>query len=109
MKTLLVSGQTLGRGDDALGTLLIEKFFTLLADAAVPPATIFFYNTGVRLCLPGTPVLPYLKALHGRGVELMACGTCVDYYKAVPVPEVEVSTMKHLLELMAAEPGVVTV
>lgn len=109
MKALLVSGQTLGRGDDALGALLVEKFFTLLADDPAPPKRIFFYNTGARLCLPGTPILPYLKALHGRGVKLMACGTCVEYYQATPVPEVEVSTMKHLLELMAAEPGVVTV
>ena len=109
MKTLLISGATFGRGDDAIGTILIEKFFTLLADSPVLPETVFFYNTGARLCLPGSHVLPYLKALHGRGVRLLACSTCLDYYKSAPVPEVEVSTMKHLLTLMADEPGVVTI
>ena len=109
MKTLLVSGQAFGRGDDALGTIVTEKFFTLLADEPALPETIFFYNTGVRLCLEGSPVLPYLKALRGRGVNLLACSTCLDYYKAKPVPEVEASTMKRLLSLMAAEPGIVAV
>jgi len=109
MKTLLVSGQTLGRGDDALGAVLVEKFFTLLADEPVIPETVFFFNTGVRLCVEGSPVLPYLRAMKGRGVDLLACGTCLDYCKLKPVLEVEASTMKRLLALMAAEPGVVTV
>ena len=106
MKTLIVGGSTLGRGDDALGAILIEKFFTLLAAESSPPETIFFYNTGVRLCLDGSPVLPYLKALRGHGTKLLACGTCLDYYKAKTVPEVEASTMKVLIELMSQDGGV---
>jgi intracellular sulfur oxidation DsrE/DsrF family protein len=109
MKTLLISGQTLGRGDDALGAILIEKFFTLLADDPAPPEAVFFYNTGVRLCVEGSPVIPYLKALRGRGVNLMACGTCLEFFKVRPVPEVEAATMKHLLALMRDDPAVVTV
>ena len=66
MKTLLISGATFGRGDDAIGTILIEKFFTLLADSPVLPETVFFYNTGARLCLPGNlPLaLPGLKLIY---------------------------------------------
>lgn len=109
MKTLLVSAQTLGRGDDTLGAVLIEKFFTLLADEPAPPETVFFYNTGVRLCVEGSAIHPYLRALHGRGVRLLACGTCLDHYRIHPAPPVEASTMKHLLSLLAADPGVVTV
>jgi hypothetical protein len=40
---------------------------------------------------------------------LMACGTCLEFFKVRPVPEVEAATMKHLLALMRDDPAVVTV
>jgi intracellular sulfur oxidation DsrE/DsrF family protein len=107
MKTLLVTSAVMGSGDDALGALLMEKFFTLLAEAPAVPETVFFYNTGVRLCAEGSPILPYLRALRGRGVELLACGTCVDHFGTPPIPKVEVSTMKTLLALLAEDPGTI--
>jgi hypothetical protein len=108
MKTLIISGATLGRGDDALGTILMEKFLTLLAQGEAPPQTVFFYNTGVLLTKEDSPVLPYLQALGQRGARLLACGTCLDYFKMRPAPGIEAGTMGMLLDLMG-QGGVVTV
>jgi hypothetical protein len=100
MKTLIIGGSSLGRGDDGIGAILMEKFLTLQAQSEQVPETVFFYNTGVLLTVDGSGVLPYLQALRAKGSRLLACGTCLDYYKAKPVPEVEASTMKVLIELM---------
>jgi len=108
MKTLLISGVTLGRGNDDIGTVLMEKFLTLLAQGGAAPQTVFFYNTGVLLTKEGSPVLPYLQALGARGVRLLACGTCLDFFKMRPAGGIEASTMGTLLELMG-QGGVVAI
>ena len=107
MKTLIVGGSALGRGDDAIGAVLMEKFLTLLAQGDPVPNTIFFYNTGVLLTVDGSGMLPYLQALRAKGSRLLACGTCLDYFKVRPADGIEASTMKTMIELLDQD-GVVT-
>lgn len=106
MKTLIVGGSTLGRGDNALGAILMEKFLTLLAQDDSAPHTVFFYNMGVLLTVDGSAVLPYLHTLHKRGSRLLACGTCLDYFKVRLADGIEPSTMKVLIKLLK-QPDVV--
>jgi predicted peroxiredoxin len=100
MKTLLISGSILGRDSDEIGAVLMEKFLTLMAQSDRLPETIFFFNTGVLLSTDTSPVLPYLKSLRGRGVRLLACGTCLDYFKIRPTEGIEASTMIAMVELL---------
>lgn len=80
MKTVfIINGETMGRGDDVLGAVLMGKMLITLADLPEKPAVIVFYNGGVRLLCEGSPVLTPLKSLEATGVELWACGTCLDY------------------------------
>jgi peroxiredoxin family protein len=37
-------------------------------------------NSGVKLVCEGSPVLAELKALEKKGTELLACGTCLDFF-----------------------------
>jgi len=37
-------------------------------------------NSGVRFSTVGSDVLDDLRALEIAGVELLSCGTCLDYY-----------------------------
>ena len=78
---LLVSSEQMGRGDQLeLGSLLIRAFFHTLGEVEPLPATIIFLNSGVKLAIDDSPVLDDLRALEGRGIELLACGTCLDFY-----------------------------
>jgi selenium metabolism protein YedF len=77
----VVNGDTLGTGDDVLGSALMGKMLITLADLPEKPAVMVFYNSGVRLLCEGSPALPSLKSLEAAGVELWACGTCLDYYE----------------------------
>jgi len=38
-------------------------------------------NSGVLLALEDSPILEQVHALEARGVEILSCGTCLDYYK----------------------------
>lgn len=79
-QALVISGDRMGQGDDELGSILIRAFFHALTEAEAMPNTIVFYNSGVRLTIEGSPILDDLRALAERDVELLVCGTCLDYY-----------------------------
>jgi selenium metabolism protein YedF len=77
---LLVTSDRMGRGDDELGGILIRAFFHTLTELDTPPHTIILYNAGVRLAVEDSPVLEGLGVLAGKGIEVLVCGTCLDYY-----------------------------
>jgi selenium metabolism protein YedF len=75
-----ISADTMGRGNDELGAVLMKTFLYSLAQLDAPPAAIFFYNSGVRLTCEGSPALTELQALKQAGVDIESCGTCLDFY-----------------------------
>ncbi len=77
---LVIPSDTMGRGDDELGQILIRGFFHALGQTTPQPDTIVFFNSGVKLVVEGSPVLEDLQALCGQGIELLACGTCLGHY-----------------------------
>lgn len=76
---LVVSADTMGRGPEELGQILIGAFFHTLGEVEPRPETIIFFNTGVRLVVGDSPVLEDLCALQEAGTQILACGTCLDY------------------------------
>ena len=65
------------------------------------PETIILFNSGVRLVVEGSPVLEDLQDLCGRGVEILACGTCLGYYELKERIAVgEVSNMYTIAEVI---------
>jgi len=80
-KIFLIQGETLGRGNDELGMLLMSKFLDLLGDSKDKPKTLLFLNTGVKLVAQGSWALVHLKKLEEQGVEILACGTCLDFFE----------------------------
>jgi selenium metabolism protein YedF len=71
----------MGEGDDALGRILIQGFCNTIKEAEPHPSTIVFYNSGVKLVMNGSPVLPAVKELEQEGIKILVCGTCADYYE----------------------------
>ena len=41
---------------------------------------MLFYNGGAKLTTEGSASLEDLKKLEAQGVEILTCGTCLDYY-----------------------------
>jgi selenium metabolism protein YedF len=99
---LFVSSEFMGRGaHDELGNVLIRGFFHTLGEVEPVPDTIVFINSGVKLTVEGSPVLEDLQALSERGVEILACGTCLSYYEIMEKLAVgEVSNMYSIAETL---------
>lgn len=77
---LTVAEDTMGRGERELGALLVRSFFHTLTESSAFPDVIIFFNTGVRLVVEGSPLVQDLQALVARGVQVLACGTCLGYF-----------------------------
>ena len=70
----------MGRGDDELGHKLMKAFIFAVTQQEELPSTMLFYNGGAKLTVEGSPVLDDLKGLAEQGVEILTCGTCLDFY-----------------------------
>src|SRR5512142_2774894 len=70
----------LGSAPAELQQKLAAKFLQLSLEADTLPAKILFYTEGVKLACRGSSVIEPLRALKERGVELILCSTCLDYF-----------------------------
>ena len=94
-----VSSDKMGEGSEELGKVLIKAFFFALTQQDELPGTIIFYNGGVKLSTEGSPVLEDLKNLAAQGVEVISCGTCLNFYQLSEKRAVgEVSNMYDIVE-----------
>lgn len=75
-----VSSDRMGVGEEELGAVLMRSFIKTQAQLEGKPQAIVFYNTGVRLCCEGSSLLEDLRSLEQSGVEIIACGTCLNYF-----------------------------
>ena len=63
---------------------------------------MLFYNGGATLSAEGSDSLNDLKALAEQGVEILTCGTCLDYYGLKEKLAVgSVTNMYTIVETMA--------
>ena len=106
----VITSDGLGRGDDGLGRRLMMKFVQQLAAMAPRPHVVAFYNAGVNLLLPSAPEIDTLKMLEADGVDLIACGTCLDHFQIrSAIVTGRVSDMREIVTTMAASEKVVVV
>jgi selenium metabolism protein YedF len=80
-RVLVLNSDTMGKGDEELGRRLMVKFVHQLAGLPTLPDGVLFYNTAVRLLANDSVVVEALRELERGGVELLACGTCVEHFK----------------------------
>ena len=109
-QTILVFTRNgLGHAPDDLQQKLAVKFLQLNLEANTLPAKILFYTDGVKLACDGSPVIDQLRALKERGVELILCSTCLDYYGLREKVAVGiVGGMPDIIEAMSAAGKVIS-
>jgi selenium metabolism protein YedF len=77
---VLITSDSLGTREAELGEALMIKFLQEAAGAAILPAKMLFLNAGVTLLAGDSAALPHLRKLEEAGVELRACGTCLEWF-----------------------------
>ncbi|ETA80123.1 sulfurtransferase-like selenium metabolism protein YedF [Youngiibacter fragilis] len=77
---VVLSSDKMGEGDEKLGRTLMKGFIYALTEQDILPKTILLYNNGAKLSVHGSDSLPDLKLLESQGVEILTCGTCLNFY-----------------------------
>ena len=77
---VVISSDKMGDGSEELGKTLLKAFVFALTQQDSLPKTILFYNGGAHLTCEGSPMLEDLKTLEAQGVEILTCGTCLNFY-----------------------------
>jgi selenium metabolism protein YedF len=81
-KTVVYLGNDSMGGDSReLGQMLMVAFVTTLLELDPLPDTILCINEGVRLSTEGSRLREPLQRLAERGVEVISCGLCLDYFQ----------------------------
>ncbi len=77
---IAVTSNCFGVGNDELGSTLMKSYLFALTEADKKPKTLIFVNKGVTLVCEDSPCLDAIQALADEGVEIMACGACLNFY-----------------------------
>jgi selenium metabolism protein YedF len=78
---VLITSDSMGRGAEELGRLLIKGFIFSLTQLNPLPEALVFLNGGARLTTEGANTVGDLKTLEEKGTGIYTCGTCANYYK----------------------------
>ncbi len=107
---ILIPRNGMGQAEPELMQKLFATYLRLLLEHPSPPGAICFYTDGVRLVCAGSKALLGLQLLHGVGVRLVVCQTCLEHYGLLGSVAVgEIGNMKQIAALMLAADKVLTV
>lgn len=107
---LLVTENGMGKADNKLQQILINKYFDLLLQSENLPSAICFYTEGVKLVCEGSRVLEQLHALESRNVRLIICSTCLNHFELAEKVKVGiVGGMGDILEAQMKAEKVITI
>lgn len=77
---IAVGSNCMGSGDDALGATLMKGYLYAVSQQEQLPKTILFYNGGAKITVEGSVSVEDLKNMEAQGVEILTCGTCLNFY-----------------------------
>ena len=98
---ILITGDGMGQAETSLRHRLIHTYLRLLDENDVLPDTICFYTDGAKLVVEGSHVLDVLKSLETKGVHLIICNTCLNYFGLAE--KVRVGTVGGMTDIIAAQ------
>ncbi len=92
------------------GLEMFDRFLHTLEGEPVKPHAICFYTEGVKLVCKGSSALQSLSFLHGMGVRIVTCRTCLDRFKLLDQVAIgEVGGMNDIVKLLLEADKVITV
>jgi selenium metabolism protein YedF len=108
-KVIVINSDKMGEGDENLGRRLMGNFLKTLLNAEKRPQMLVLYNSGVKLAAKDSPVLEALQSLENLGVEIISCGTCVNFYGLADLIQVgRVSTMQEIVGVLTEAENIIT-
>ncbi|MFZ1987342.1 MAG: sulfurtransferase-like selenium metabolism protein YedF [Desulfatitalea sp.] len=90
----------IGFGDETLGQRLMVNFIRTLKEMGPELWRLVLVNNGVKLAVEDSAVLQDLKAYEEKGVTILVCGTCLEYFKLLEKKQVGQTT--NMLDIVTA-------
>lgn len=107
---IFVNKETIGAGNDELGQSLMKMFFYTISEGEDLPKSILFMNGGVKVPTLNAQAIEHLKVLQDKGVELLVCGACLNFYELENKLEVgKISNMYDITNAMKEASKVITI
>jgi len=97
---VFVDGETMGRGSEELGRVLMKSFLNTIKELETRPWRLVFINSGVKLVVTGSEYIGILKEIEGLGVEIMSCGTCLDFFHLKE--KIGVGRISNMFEILSS-------
>lgn len=105
---VVIDTDVMGHGSEELGKNLLKTFIYSLTEQDVLPKRVIFYNGGAPFVAEGSDALEDLQTLADNGVEIYACGACLNYFELTDKVKVgEVTNMYRIVEMMRQAPRIV--
>lgn len=109
-RVIIINNEGLGHGDRELGLKLMGAFLRKVWASPDKPQAILLYNSGVRLAAKGSEALGAMMGLYEAGVDILACGTCVEHYGLKEgMQAARISNMEEIASIILTGNHVVTV
>jgi selenium metabolism protein YedF len=106
---VVINHHGMGSGSEELGKILLQACVNTLGEVSPLPKAILCYNAGVFVAAEGAPTVPALTNLVERGVALLVCGTCVDYFDLKgKIASGTISNMYDILQQLSTAQRIIT-
>lgn len=106
---IAVDTNSMGRGNEELGKILVKGFIYALAHQDKVPEKMLFFNGGAHLTCEGSESLEDIRELEKRGTTILTCGTCLDFYGIRDKLAVGgVANLYEIAKTVVEHPGVTT-
>ncbi|HJD00835.1 sulfurtransferase-like selenium metabolism protein YedF [Candidatus Arthromitus sp. SFB-turkey] len=108
--SILIMSDLFGEGDEELSRVLMKSYFYALDESITLPSNIIFINSGVKLLTENYDVIKHIESLKNRGVSILACGICTDYYKLKDhIKVAEITNMYSIIEILNNSDSVIRI
>ena len=108
--SIFVNKEIIGAGNDELGKSLMKMFIYTISEGEDLPKSILFMNGGVKVPTLNDQAIEHLKVLQDKGVELLICGACLNFYGLEEKLEVgKISNMYDITNSMKEASKVITI
>lgn len=97
---IMISSQSIGKGDDELGQKLMINFVKTLKEMGTDLWRIVFVNHGVKFATKGSAILDELMELESAGVSILVCGACLTHLNLLE--EKKVGETTNMLDIVTS-------
>lgn len=97
---ILISSNRMGHGDEELGAGLMVSFLKTIGEMGGELWRLILVNSGVKLAVEDSELIPVLKEYEREGLQILVCGTCLNHFQLLEKKQVGQTT--NMLDIVTA-------